>query len=53
MEKGWIVVVKMAGGAYDEKTDTIALQPVTDLIINESDHTISIYTENEVIETNK
>ncbi|MDR2235735.1 MAG: DUF4280 domain-containing protein [Chryseobacterium sp.] len=37
--------------AYDEDTDTIALQPVTDLIINESDHTISIYTEAEVIET--
>lgn len=37
--------------AYDEDTDTIALQPVTDLIINESDHTISIHTEAEVIET--
>ncbi|WP_454045902.1 polymorphic toxin-type HINT domain-containing protein [Chryseobacterium sp. Marseille-Q8038] len=37
--------------AYDEDTDTVALQPVIDFIINESDHTISIYTEAEVIET--
>jgi hypothetical protein len=37
--------------AYDEDTDTVALQPVIDLIVNESDHTISIYTEAEVIET--
>jgi len=37
--------------AYDEDTDTIALQPVIDVMINESDHTISIYTETEVIET--
>ncbi|MCL8538068.1 polymorphic toxin-type HINT domain-containing protein [Chryseobacterium gallinarum] len=37
--------------AYDEDTDTVALQPVIDLITNESDHTISIYTEAEVIET--
>ncbi|MEJ5048698.1 polymorphic toxin-type HINT domain-containing protein [Chryseobacterium culicis] len=37
--------------AYDEDTDTVALQPVIDFIINESDHIISIYTEAEVIET--
>ncbi|MFS4469968.1 polymorphic toxin-type HINT domain-containing protein [Chryseobacterium sp. T20] len=37
--------------AYDEDMDTVALQPVIDLILNESDHTISIYTEAEVIET--
>lgn len=37
--------------AYDEDTDTVALQPVIDLMVNESDHTISIYTEAEVIET--
>ncbi|MFK6999568.1 polymorphic toxin-type HINT domain-containing protein [Flavobacterium oreochromis] len=37
--------------AYDEDTDTLALQPVIDIMQNESDHTISLYTENEVIET--
>lgn len=37
--------------AYDEETGTTALQPVTDLLINESDHTITIYTEAETIET--
>jgi len=37
--------------SYNEDTDAVALQPVTDLIVNESDHTISIYTEAEVIET--
>lgn len=37
--------------AYDEDTDAVALQPVINLIVNESDHTISIYTDTEVIET--
>jgi len=37
--------------AYDEDTDTLALQPVVDIMQNESDHTISLYTETEVIET--
>ena len=37
--------------AYDEDTDTLALQPVIDIMQNESDHTISLYTETEVIET--
>lgn len=37
--------------AYDEDTDTTALQPVVDIMENETDHTISLYTEYEVIET--
>ena len=37
--------------AYDEDTDTTALQPVVDIMQNESDHTISLFTEYEVIET--
>ena len=37
--------------AYDEDTNTTALQPVVDIMENESDHTISLYTEYEVIET--
>jgi hypothetical protein len=37
--------------AYDEDTGTTALQPVVDVMENESDHTISLYTETEVIET--
>ena len=37
--------------AYDEDTDTTALQPVVDIMENETDHTISLYTETEVIET--
>ena len=37
--------------AYDEDTDTTALQPVVDIMENESDHTISLYTEYEIIET--
>lgn len=37
--------------AYDEDTDTTALQPVVDVMVNESDHTISLYTETEIIET--
>jgi hypothetical protein len=37
--------------AYDEDTNTTALQPVVDIMQNESDHTISLYTETEVIET--
>jgi hypothetical protein len=37
--------------AYDEDTVTTTLQPVVDIMQNESDHTISLYTETEVIET--
>jgi hypothetical protein len=37
--------------AYDEETGTTALQPVVDIIQNESDHTVKLYTEKEVIET--
>lgn len=37
--------------AYDEDTNTTALQPVVDIMENETDHTISLYTETEVIET--
>ena len=37
--------------AYDEDTNTTALQPVVDIMQNETDHTISLYTETEVIET--
>jgi len=37
--------------AYDEDTDITALQPVVDIIQNESGHTISLYTKTEVIET--
>ncbi|MBB6369757.1 polymorphic toxin-type HINT domain-containing protein [Chryseobacterium shigense] len=37
--------------AYDEDSHTVALQPVVDLMVNESDHTVTIYTEAEVIET--
>jgi hypothetical protein len=37
--------------AYDEDTDSLDLQPVVDVMVNESDHTISLYTETEVIET--
>ena len=37
--------------AYDEDTNTTALQPVVDIMENESDHTISLFTEYEVIET--
>ena len=37
--------------AYDEDTDTTALQPVVDVMENQTDHTISLYTEFEVIET--
>ena len=37
--------------AYDEDTDTTALQPVVDIMENQTDHTISLFTETEVIET--
>ena len=37
--------------AYDEDTDITALQPVVDIMQNQTDHTISLYTEYEVIET--
>jgi hypothetical protein len=37
--------------AYDEDTGTTALQPVVDIMQKESDHTISLFTETEVIET--
>ncbi|AJH15846.1 polymorphic toxin-type HINT domain-containing protein [Myroides profundi] len=37
--------------AYDEETETISLQPVIDIMVNESDHTVSVYTDKEVIET--
>ncbi|KQS92069.1 polymorphic toxin-type HINT domain-containing protein [Chryseobacterium sp. Leaf394] len=37
--------------AYDEDTGSVTLQPVIDLMVNESDHTINIYTEAEIIET--
>jgi len=37
--------------AYDEDTDTLGLQLVVNTTENESDHTISLYTETEVIET--
>ncbi|MEK6511150.1 polymorphic toxin-type HINT domain-containing protein [Myroides odoratimimus] len=37
--------------AYDEETETISLQPVVDVMVNESDHTVSVYTDKEMIET--
>jgi Pretoxin HINT domain/Domain of unknown function (DUF4280)/A nuclease family of the HNH/ENDO VII superfamily with conserved AHH len=37
--------------AFDEETKQIALQEVVHTMQNETDHTISIYTEKEVIET--
>ena len=37
--------------AYDEETETISLQPVVDIIENETDHTVELYISNEVIET--
>jgi hypothetical protein len=37
--------------AYDEDTNITALQPVVDIMQQESDHTLLLYTEVEVIET--
>ena len=37
--------------SYDEETETISLQPVVDIIENETDHTVELYISNEVIET--